>query len=183
MIDQVDWYAAEQDGLGDLYEGLFEKTTLERKSQAGQYFTPRPVIDTIIKLVKSVAGKIIQDPAAGTGGFIIAAHREIWSETKEFMSLTPEQVFFQRNKAYQGAELITGTHRLNTMNLLLHGIEAPLKCIDTLSSDGEHFEEADFILTNPPFNKFPERITRSDLIFTAGAAKGPLPLSSTWCAA
>ena len=82
---------------------------------------------------------------------------------------------FQRYKAYQGAELITGTHRLNTMNLLLHGIETPLRCIDTLSSDGEHFDPADLVLTNPPFNKFPERVTRSDFVITAGAAKGPLP--------
>ena len=174
-IDEVDWYAAEEDGLGDLYEGLLEKTTSERKSKAGQYFTPRPLIDTIIELVKPEAGKVIQDPAAGTGGFIIAAHRAISAATNDLVSLTPSEAFFQKNGAYQGAELITGTHRLNTMNLLLHGIETPLKCIDTLSSDGEHFDPADLILTNPPFNKFPERVTRSDFVITAGAAKGPLP--------
>jgi type I restriction enzyme M protein len=172
-IDEVDWYAAEEDGLGDLYEGLLEKTTSERKSKAGQYFTPRPLIDTIIEVVKPEAGKIIQDPAAGTGGFIIAAHRAILDSTNQLSKLTDTEWMFQRYKAYQGAELITDTHRLNTMNLLLHGIAAPLKCIDTLS-DGEHFEPADLILTNPPFNKFPERVTRSDFVITASAAKGPL---------
>ena len=174
-IDEVDWYGAEEDGLGDLYEGLLEKTTSERKSKAGQYFTPRPLINTIIELVKPEAGKIIQDPAAGTGGFIIAAHWAILAATNDLKSMTPSQAHFQKNHAYQGAELITGTHRLNTMNLLLHGIDEPLKCIDTLSSDGQTFEPADLILTNPPFNKFPERVTRSDFVITAGAAKGPLP--------
>jgi type I restriction enzyme M protein len=120
VIDEVDWYAAEEDGLGDLYEGLLEKTTSERKSKAGQYFTPRPLIDTIIELVKPETGEIIQDPAAGTGGFIIAAHRAILATTNDLMSLTPSEALFQRNRAYQGAELIADTHRLNTMNLLLH---------------------------------------------------------------
>ena len=55
-IDNVDWYAAEEDGLGDLYEGLLERTTSERKSKAGQYFTPRPLIDAIIELVHPKAG-------------------------------------------------------------------------------------------------------------------------------
>ncbi len=78
VIDEVDWYAAEEDGLGDLYEGLLEKPTAERKSKAGQYFTPRPLIDSIIELVKPEAGKIIQDPAAGTGGFILPRTERFW---------------------------------------------------------------------------------------------------------
>jgi type I restriction enzyme M protein len=176
-IDAVDWYAAEEDGLGDLYEGLLERTTSERKSKAGQYFTPRPLIETIIHLMKPKVGEVIQDPAAGTGGFLIAAHRAIMRETDDLFSssVTPEAAHFQRNGAYQGAELITGTHRLNTMNLLLHGIDTPIDCIDALTSDAEKFAKADLILTNPPFNKFPERVSRSDFVITAGAAKGPLP--------
>jgi type I restriction enzyme M protein len=174
-IDNVDWYAAEEDGLGDLYEGLLERTTSERKSKAGQYFTPRPLIDTITELVQPKAGEIIQDPAAGTGGFLISAHRAILRDTDDLMKLSPEMAHFQRHNAFQGAELITGTHRLNTMNLLLHGIDQPIDCIDALTSDAEKFDNADLILTNPPFNKFPERVTRSDFVITAGAAKGPLP--------
>jgi type I restriction enzyme M protein len=174
-IDNVDWYAAEEDGLGDLYEGLLEKTTSERKSKAGQYFTPRPLIDTIIELVQPKVGEIIQDPAAGTGGFLISAHRAIMRETDDLTKVTKETAYAQRNGNYQGAELITGTHRLNTMNLLLHGIDQPIDCIDALTSDAEKFDKADLILTNPPFNKFPERVTRSDFVITAGAAKGPLP--------
>lgn len=174
-IDKVDWYAAEEDGLGDLYEGLLDRTTSERKSKAGQYFTPRELINAIITLVKPQPGEVIQDPAAGTGGFLIAAHRAILEATDELMALTPKQAHFQRNNAYQGAELITGTHRLNTMNLLLHGIDQPIDCIDALTSDAEKFDKADLILTNPPFNKFQERVTRSDFVITASAAKGPLP--------
>lgn len=174
-IDAVDWYAAEEDGLGDLYEGLLEKTTSERKSKAGQYFTPRPLIETIIHLVKPKVGEVIQDPAAGTGGFLIAAHRAIMRDTDDLFGVSPEIAHNQRNHAYQGAELITGTHRLNTMNLLLHGIDTPIDCIDALTSDAEKFAKADLILTNPPFNKFPERVSRSDFVITAGAAKGPLP--------
>lgn len=174
-IDNVDWYAAEEDGLGDLYEGLLERTTSERKSKAGQYFTPRPLIETIIELTKPKVGEIIQDPAAGTGGFLIAAHRAIMRETDDLTTVSKEAAFAQRNGNYQGAELITGTHRLNTMNLLLHGIDAPIDCIDALTGDAESLDKADLILTNPPFNKFPERVTRSDFVITAGAAKGPLP--------
>ncbi len=174
-IDNVDWYAAEEDGLGDLYEGLLEKTTSERKSKAGQYFTPRPLIDTIIELVQPKAGEIIQDPAAGTGGFLISAHRAILRQTDDLMKLSPEMAHFQRNNAFQGAELITGTHRLNTMNLLLHGIDQPIDCIDALTADAEKFDPADLILTNPPFNKFPESTTRNDFVITAGSRKGPLP--------
>lgn len=173
-IDNVDWYAAEEDGLGDLYEGLLERTTSERKSKAGQYFTPRPLIDAIIELVQPRAGEIIQDPAAGTGGFLISAHRAILRDTDDLTKVPKAIAFAQRNGNYQGAELITGTHRLNTMNLLLHGIDQPIDCIDALTSDAE-FDPADLILTNPPFNKFPERVTRSDFVITAGAAKGPLP--------
>ncbi|MCW1985103.1 UNVERIFIED_ORG: type I restriction enzyme M protein [Sphingomonas sp. R1F5B] len=174
-IDAVDWYAAEEDGLGDLYEGLLERTTSERKSKAGQYFTPRPLIETIIELVKPKVGEIIQDPAAGTGGFLIAAHRAIMRDTDDLTKVSNAAAFAQRNGVYQGAELITGTHRLNTMNLLLHGIDQPIDCIDALTSDAEKFDKADLILTNPPFNKFPERVTRTDFVITAGAAKGPLP--------
>jgi len=175
-IDTVDWYAAEEDGLGDLYEGLLERTTSERKSKAGQYFTPRPLIEAIIHLMKPKVGEVIQDPAAGTGGFLIAAHRAIMRDTDELMrGVSKEAAFAQRNGKYQGAELITGTHRLNTMNLLLHGIDQPIDCIDALTSDAEKFDPANLILTNPPFNKFPERVSRSDFVITAAAAKGPLP--------
>lgn len=80
-LDGIDWFSAERDGLGDLYEGLLEKNASETKSGAGQYFTPRPLIDTIIQVIKPQAGETVQDPAAGTGGFLIAADRAIKERT------------------------------------------------------------------------------------------------------
>jgi type I restriction enzyme M protein len=66
-IDQLDWFSAREEGLGKLYEGLLEKNASDKKSGAGQYFTPRRLIDCIVRLVKPQAGETVQDPAAGTG--------------------------------------------------------------------------------------------------------------------
>ncbi|HEX2685756.1 MAG TPA: N-6 DNA methylase [Kofleriaceae bacterium] len=72
-IDALDWFSAKSDGLGDLYEGLLEKNASETKSGAGQYFTPRPLIDAMVEVMKPQPGEVVQDPAAGTAGFLIAA--------------------------------------------------------------------------------------------------------------
>ena len=72
-IDKLDWYSAKEEGLGDLYEGLLQKNAEEKKSGAGQYFTPRPLIDSMVAVMQPQLGDVIQDPAAGTGGFLIAA--------------------------------------------------------------------------------------------------------------
>src|SRR4029079_15812562 len=76
-IDSLDWYSARHEGLGNLYEGLLEKNANEKKSGAGQYFTPRPFIDSMVAVMHPTSDDIIQDPAAGTGGFLIAAIRYI----------------------------------------------------------------------------------------------------------
>lgn len=73
-IGKLDWYSARKEGLGDLYEGLLEKNANEKKSGAGQYFTPRQLIDSMVTVMKPTLEDIIQDPAAGTGGFLIAAN-------------------------------------------------------------------------------------------------------------
>ena len=78
-IDKLDWFSAREEGLGNLYEGLLEKNAAEKKSGAGQYFTPRPLIDCIVRLMKPQPGEVIQDPAAGTGGFLVAADHYIKS--------------------------------------------------------------------------------------------------------
>ncbi|WP_343565475.1 class I SAM-dependent DNA methyltransferase [Kiloniella sp. b19] len=150
-IDKLDWYSARQEGLGDLYEGLLEKNAGETKSGAGQYFTPRPLIDVIVKLMKPEAGEVIQDPAAGTGGFLIAADRHIKETTDDFFDLSTEQAEFQRNQAITGMELVQDTHRLCLMNLMLHSLEGGVVYGDTLSSAGEHLPKANLVLSNPPF--------------------------------
>ena len=168
-IDGLDWFSAREEGLGELYEGLLEKNAAEKKSGAGQYFTPRPLIDCIVRLMKPQAGEIIQDPAAGTGGFLVAADRYIKDHTDDLYALTQAQAFFQRHNAYVGVELVPDTHRLALMNLMLHGIEGPITLGDSLTPDGEALGKANLILTNPPFGakKGGGRPSRADFSITA----------------
>src|ERR1700730_17464802 len=175
-IDQLDWFSARDEGLGNLYEGLLEKDAARKKSGAGQYFTPRPLIDCIVRLMKPQPGEVIQDPAAGTGGFLVAADRYIKDKTDDLYKLTEAQAFFQRRQAYAGLELVPETHRLCLMNLMLHGIESVVESGDALSPDGERIGKADVILTNPPFGskKGGGRPTRSDFSVTAETSKKQL---------
>jgi len=166
-IDALDWYSASQEGLGDLYEGLLEKNANEKKSGAGQYFTPRPLIDAIVALVKPAPGELIQDPAAGTGGFLIAADRYIKAQTDDLFDLSEQEQEFQLKQAYLGMELVEDTHRLLMMNAMLHGIESPVMLGDTLSNDGANLAKVDVILTNPPFGtkKGGGKPTRDDFTY------------------
>lgn len=175
-IDKLDWFSAREEGLGNLYEGLLEKNAAEKKSGAGQYFTPRPLIDCIVRLVKPQPGEIIQDPAAGTGGFLVAADHYIKRKTDDLYKLTEAQAFFQRHNALVGLELVPDTHRLCLMNLMLHGIESTVQSGDTLAPDGERIGKADLVLTNPPFGtkKGGGRPTRSDFSITADTSNKQL---------
>lgn len=175
-IDQLDWFSAREEGLGNLYEGLLEKNASDKKSGAGQYFTPRPLIDCIVRLMRPQPGEVVQDPAAGTAGFLVAADRYIKDHTDDLYTLTEEQAFFQRHNAFCGAELVPDTHRLSMMNLLLHGIEGGVDNIDTLSPDGQALPKANLILTNPPFGtkKGGGRPTRSDFSITADTSNKQL---------
>jgi type I restriction enzyme M protein len=166
-IDDLDWYSARTEGLGDLYEGLLERNASEKKSGAGQYFTPRPLIDAIVAVVKPQAGETVQDPAAGTCGFLIAAYRYVKSQTDENFTLRKIQQDFQRTRAFYGVELVPDAHRLALMNLMLHGMESQLLLGDTLSPLGAGLPKADVVLTNPPFGtkKGGGRPTRDDLTF------------------
>ncbi|MDR0780395.1 MAG: SAM-dependent methyltransferase, partial [Pseudomonadales bacterium] len=175
-IDQLDWFSAREEGLGNLYEGLLEKNAADKKSGAGQYFTPRPLIDCIVRLMQPQPGEIVQDPAAGTAGFLVAADRYIKDHTDELYQLPEAKIFFQRHEAFVGAELVPDTHRLCLMNLLLHGIEGGVRNADTLSPDGEALPKAHLILTNPPFGtkKGGGRPTRSDFSITADTSNKQL---------
>src|SRR4029077_2629807 len=175
-IDKLDWFSAREEGLGNLYEGLLEKNAAEKKSGAGQYFTPRPLIDCMVRLMKPQPGEIIQDPAAGTGGFLVAADRYIKDKTDELYTLKESEAFFQRRNALVGIELVPDTHRLCLMNLILHGIESMVESGDSLAPDGERIGKADLILTNPPFGtkKGGGRPTRSDFSITADTSNKQL---------
>ncbi|MER9561078.1 N-6 DNA methylase [Mesorhizobium sp. M0571] len=175
-IDQLDWFSAREEGLGNLYEGLLEKNASDKKSGAGQYFTPRPLIDCIVRLMQPQPGEMVQDPAAGTAGFLVAADRYIKDHTDDLYNLPEAQVFFQRHNAFVGAELVPDTHRLCMMNLLLHGVEGGVDNIDTLSPDGEALPKANLVLTNPPFGtkRGGGRPTRSDFSVTADTSNKQL---------
>jgi type I restriction enzyme M protein len=152
-IDKLDWFSARDEGLGNLYEGLLEKNAQETKSGAGQYFTPRPLIDSMIRLMKPAPGEIVQDPALGTAGFLTQTHDYIKGQTDDLFDLDADDAQFQKEEAYHGVELVPDTHRLALMNAMLHDIEATTSIHqgDTLGEVGARLPQADVILTNPPF--------------------------------
>jgi type I restriction enzyme M protein len=149
-LDSLDWYSAKTEGLGDLYEGLLEKNAEETKSGAGQYFTPRPLIEAMVELTQPQIGELVQDPAIGTGGFLINANRYLRAKV-DHLTISEKQSDFQRQKAFYGMELVADVQRLALMNAMLHDIEGDIQLGDTLSPSGAKLPKADLILTNPPF--------------------------------
>ena len=166
-IDGLDWFSAREEGLGNLYEGLLEKNANEKKSGAGQYFTPRVLIDVMTKLVKPQPGERCNDPACGTFGFMISASQYVRSQTDDFFDLDADTAKFEREEAFTGCELVHDTHRLALMNAMLHDIEGKITLGDTLSNAGMGMKDYDVVLTNPPFGtkKGGERATRDDFTF------------------
>lgn len=164
-INRLDWYDARTEGLGDLYEGLLQKNADEKKSGAGQYFTPRVLIDVMTELIDPQLGEKCFDPACGTFGFMIAAYR-IATKGKSFYDLTDTEVK-QVQDSFGGVELVPDAHRLALMNAYLHSVPANIECMDSLSSNAKKFKEFDVVLTNPPFGtkKGGERPTRDDISF------------------
>lgn len=175
-IDDLRWFTEERDSFGDLYEGLLQKNAEETKRGAGQYFTPRVLIDVLVRLVQPRPGETIQDPAAGTGGFLIAANRYMKAQTDDFFDLGPKEQEFQLKHALQGMENVEGVYRLLLMNLFLHGIDSwHIDLGDTLSPAGGGLQKADVILTNPPFGPAGGRPSRDDLTVTATVSSYQLP--------
>ncbi|WP_297924511.1 N-6 DNA methylase, partial [uncultured Agitococcus sp.] len=171
-LDNIDWFSVQKDGLGDLYEGLLEKNANETKSGAGQYFTPRALINCMVNCIKPKLGETIQDPAAGTAGFLIAADSYLRNQTDDYMDLTAEQASFQKNKAFIGVELVPSTRRLALMNCLLHGMEGDDEGVvhlgNALGQVGASLAKADIVLANPPFGTAKggeASITRDDLTY------------------
>lgn len=167
-IDGLDWFSAREEGLGNLYEGLLEKNANEKKSGAGQYFTPRVLIDVMTRLVKPQPKERCNDPACGTFGFMIAAHRYVAAQTDDFFDLDADTAAFERTEAFTGTELVHDTHRLALMNAMLHNMEGTITLGDTLSNLGKSMRGYDVVLTNPPFGtkKGGERATRDDFTYT-----------------
>jgi type I restriction enzyme M protein len=151
LIENEQWMTLDVDVKGDAYEGLLAKNAEDVKSGAGQYFTPRALIQTIVEVMRPTAKMRVVDPACGTGGFLLAAYEQMKSSR-----LDPDQKRFLRDEALHGWEIVEATARICAMNLLLHGIGTPegesLVTVDDAlrAKPSEHF---DMVLTNPPFGK------------------------------
>jgi len=151
LIDKEDWSSLDTDLKGDAYEGLLQKNAEDVKGGAGQYFTPRPLIQGIVEVMNLKPGETICDPACGTAGFLLAAHTELRKQ-----KLSKSQLAHLNTAALTGVELVDSVARLACMNLVLHGVGAddtrivPVQVRDALS--GKH-GEYNVILANPPFGK------------------------------
>ncbi len=178
LINKEKWVMVGADVKGDTYEGLLEKNAQDTKSGAGQYFTPRPLIDAIVECVRPQPGETIIDPACGTGGFLLAAHAYLTGANE---NLTKEDREHLRLHALRGVELVQSVTRLCAMNLMLHGVgptpqelsklhqkalkkgtpedqaaaeldaRLPVRTDDALRDLGT--DRYNLILTNPPFGK------------------------------
>lgn len=154
LINGETWVGLDIDIKADIYEGLLEKNAQDTKSGAGQYFTPRPLIQAIVDVMQPKPETTICDPACGTGGFLLAAYDYIRQHHQQ--QLTREGWQHLNGDALHGWEIVEGAARLCVMNLYLHGIGqdstvSPIRVDDSLAADpGDRF---DMVLTNPPFGK------------------------------
>lgn len=157
LIGKESWVSMSADVKGDAYEGLLERNAQDVKGGAGQYFTPRPLIQAIVDVIRPEPGEVICDPACGTGGFLLAAHDFV--ADRENYKLDRRQKQHLRYDALRGVELVEGVARLCAMNLYLHGIgpddserAVPIESgMDALRATPPYL--ADVVLTNPPFGK------------------------------
>jgi type I restriction enzyme M protein len=165
MIDEEDWSSMDVDVKGAAFEGLLERAASEGKKGAGQYFTPRVLIQSIVRVMKpDPRGKPefkICDPACGTGGFLVAAYE--WLVSKEVSGGVFDRADAKRirNATYYGQDLVPRPRRLALMNLYLHGVEPHIYLGDAIY-EPERSERYEVVLTNPPFgtkgaNQAPDR--------------------------
>jgi len=153
LIDKENWSATGTDIKGDAYEELLSKGAEDIKSGAGQYFTPRPLIQAMVDCVRPTIADTVVDPAAGTAGFLLAAHDFASKKAEQF---NPTQRLHLRDSFVHGVELVDGTARLAAMNLLLHGIGTPngeslIEVKDALIADPGTRHTV--VLSNPPFGR------------------------------
>ncbi|MFC4621355.1 N-6 DNA methylase [Comamonas nitrativorans] len=153
MIDAENWIGLGTDVKGDLYEGLLQKNAEDTKSGAGQYFTPRVLIEAIVECVRPEPGKTIADPACGTGGFFLGAYQWLM---REGAKLDKKQKEFLRHNTFFGNEIVAATRRLCLMNLFLHNVgdmegESSVARADALIAAPT--QTVDYVLANPPFGK------------------------------
>jgi type I restriction enzyme M protein len=164
VINETEWTSLDTDIKAAAFEGLLEKAASEGKKGAGQYFTPRPLIQSMVRCIKPdprVSKEFtIDDPACGTGGFLIAAYEWIKGQT-DGGALDRETARRVRTKTYFGQELVARPRRLALMNLCLHQVEPQISLSDSIYEVPASLRY-DVVLTNPPFgskgaNQAPDR--------------------------
>ena len=167
LIDAENWIGLDADTKGDLYEGLLQKNAEDTKSGAGQYFTPRAIIQAMVACLRPQPQKSIADPACGTGGFFLAANEWLSGTGKwikenaawlkhDLPKLNTKQAKFLREETFHGNEIVPNTRRMCLMNLFLHNIgeldgEPSVERSDALITESKR--KVDYVLANPPFGK------------------------------
>lgn len=167
MIDEENWFSMEGDLKGAIYESILEKNGQDKKSGAGQYFTPRPLINAMVDVVQPQITETVADPACGTGGFLLAAYDYMRNQSNK-----QDKIEFLQTKALRGNDITPLVVTLASMNLYLHDIgtdTTPIKCEDSLEHEPESL--VDVVLANPPFGARPAgsvdiSTMRTDLIVT-----------------
>lgn len=152
MISGENWYMMEGDFKGAIYESILEKNGQDKKSGAGQYFTPRALIKAMVDVVDPKITETVADPACGTGGFLLAAFEHMKPQSKEIAKQN-----FLKNNAFFGADNTPLVVTLASMNLYLHDIgttKSPIVCQDSLIDTSDKMY--DVILANPPFGTRPQ---------------------------
>ena len=168
MVSGENWYMLEGDVKGAIYESILEKNGKDKKSGAGQYFTPRALIKAMVDVIDPQIMETVADPACGTGGFLLAAYEHMKKQSNEISKLD-----FLRNKALFGADNTPLVVTLASMNLYLHDIGtkgSPIVCQDSLLDMSDRM--FDVILANPPFGTRPQgsgevSVVRTEFIKTS----------------
>src|SRR6266496_2089584 len=152
LIDETEWTELDTDVKAAAFEGLLEKAAAEGKKGAGQYFTPRPLIQSMVRCIqpdpRATKDFAIDDPACGTGGFLVGSYE--WLKDKTGGAFDRDIALRIRKNTYFGQELVPRPRRLALMNMYLHQVEPHITLGDSIYEvpGGQRF---DVVLTNPPF--------------------------------
>lgn len=153
LIDGETWLSMDDDLKGAIYENILEKNGQDKKSGAGQYFTPRSLISAMVDVTRPKISETICDPACGTGGFLLCAFDYMKQQSQD-----KKKQEFLRNEALHGVDNTALVVTLASMNMYLHGIgaeQSPIECRDSLETAPGDNETVDVVLANPPFGKRP----------------------------
>ena len=153
LIDSETWLSMNDDLKGAIYENILEKNGQDKKSGAGQYFTPRSLISAMVDVTRPQITETVCDPACGTGGFLLSAFEYMNKQSQD-----KKKQEFLRAKALRGVDNTALVVTLASMNMYLHGIgteKSPIECRDSLETSPGDNDTVDVVLANPPFGTRP----------------------------